>query len=165
MCFLQGVFSCLCFNTVPSSSYVCHSMATGGPAGYCCLCNLPLEMSKYGVRPLRMSVQLHMKFPIVSCTGYALYLMACDRCFAFVKRLLMESRRKRRMAEARLRVAMEERKRIRMALLAILLLTISGKIAAVRQVQFNKRSCRRLPRNHGWWNGTLHPMQRYFVVA
>ena len=72
--------------------------------------------------------------------------------FAFVGRLLMESRRKRRLAEARLRTLVEQRRRqVQVALLAVLLLTASRQLTAAHGMKA-RRTCRRLPRNQGWWN-------------
>ena len=60
--------------------------------------------------------------------------------FAVMKSLLMESRRKRRMAEARLRILMERRRRrIQVALLALLLLTTSRKLTVAAGMNLKKK--------------------------
>ena len=60
----------------------------------------------------------------------------------FLDRLLIESRRKRRLAEARLKVLVEQRRKgIQAMILAVLLLTASRKITAARQGMKAKRTC------------------------
>ena len=59
--------------------------------------------------------------------------------FAVMKSLLMESRRKSRMAEARLRILMEQRRRIQVALLALLLLTTSRKLTVAAGMNLKKK--------------------------
>ena len=67
-----------------------------------------------------------------------------------LKRLVGESRRRRQLSEAKLRTAMMfGRRRIQAALLLALLLTSSTRASMAAQPR--RRSCRRLPRNTGWW--------------
>ena len=67
-----------------------------------------------------------------------------------LKRLVGESRRRRQLSEAKLRTAMMfRRRRIQAALLLALLLTSSTRASMAAQPR--RRSCRRLPRNTGWW--------------
>ena len=68
-----------------------------------------------------------------------------------MRKLMNEIKRKQRIAEARLRKAIELRKRrIQVALLAVLLLTTARKLTIGRIK--TTRTCRRLPRNRGWWD-------------
>ena len=68
--------------------------------------------------------------------------------------MLAESRRKRRVAESRLRITMTLARRLRVALLLLLLLTGTKMLTLTRAA--TTRSCRRLPRNKGWWNVVWH---------
>ena len=68
-----------------------------------------------------------------------------------VRKLMNESKRKRQLAEKRSRQAKElRRRRIQVALLAVLLLTTARKLTMGR-IKTTK-TCRRLPRYRGWWD-------------
>ena len=73
--------------------------------------------------------------------------------FEFVRRFLKESRRKRRFAEARLKIVVKQKYTEGSSVANFWLVVDSfEETASAKEGMKAKRTCRRLQHNKGWWN-------------